>query len=167
LLSANALAVDGVSLEAGNGDSTNMARVGVIWKWDKKWFNDGEGSLLVTGFWEATAGTWRGHSAVGNNQTVTDIGITPVFRLQQRTPSSFAPYAEAAIGFHLISPAFIYANRKFGSSFQFGDHVGLGARFGKQQQFDIGYRFQHLSNGSIKKPNQGINLNQVHFAYYF
>jgi len=165
LLSGNVWAVDGVSFELGNGDSTDTARVGAIWNWDKKWFT--EGDWLVTGFWEATAGTWRGKSSVGNNQTVIDLGITPVFRFQQKNPSGIAPYAEAAIGFHMISPTFIYANRKFGSSFQFGDHVGFGVRMGEHQQYDLGYRYQHLSNGGIKKPNQGINLSEVHFAYHF
>jgi len=165
LLSGNAGAVDGVSFELGNGDHADTMRVGAIWNWDKQWFAGGDWS--VTGFWEASAGTWRGNSAVGHNQTITDLGITPVFRIMQTKPSGFAPYAEAAIGFHLISPTFIYANRKFGSAFQFGDHVGFGVRMGEHQQFELGYRYQHLSNAGIKKPNQGINLNQIHFAYCF
>ena len=165
LFSTSVFAVDGVSVEYGNGDATNMARVGANWKWDKQWFT--EGNWLVTGFWEASVGRWDGHSAAGDNQTITDLSITPVFRFQQKNPSGFAPYAEAAIGFHLITPTFINADRKFSTAFQFGDHVGLGVRFGDRQQFDLGYRFQHLSNGSIKKPNQGINFNQIRFGYQF
>lgn len=165
LLTGNAWAVDGVSFELGNGDYTDTARVGAIWNWDKQWFT--EGDWLVTGFWEASAGMWRGRSSIGNNQTITDVGITPVFRFQQKHPSGVAPYLEGAIGAHLISPTYIYANRRFGSAFQFGDHIGFGMRFGEHQQFDLGYRFQHLSNGGIKKPNQGININQVHFSYLF
>jgi hypothetical protein len=165
LFSANALAIDGVAVEYGNGDSTDMARASVLWSWDRQWF--AEGDWVVTGFWEAALGSWRGKSVAGNNQTVTDIGITPVFRLQQKQPGAFAPYVEGAIGFHLITPTFIYANRHFGSSFQFGDHLGLGVRFGNHQQFDVGYRYQHLSNGGIKQPNQGINFNQIRFTYHF
>ncbi len=165
LFSTSVFAVDGVSVEYGNGDATNMARVGANWKWDKQWFT--EGNWLVTGFWEASVGRWDGHSSAGDNQTITDLGITPVFRFQQKNPSGFAPYAEAAIGFHLITPTFINADRKFSTAFQFGDHIGLGVRFGDRQQFDLGYRFQHLSNGSIKKPNQGINFNQIRFGYQF
>lgn len=165
LFSGNVWAVDGISLELGNGDQTDVVRAGAIWNFDRQWFT--EGDWLVSGYWEATAGSWKGRSAVGNNQTITDLGITPVFRLQQKTPSAISPYLEAAIGFHLISPTFVYANRHFGSAFQFGDHIGLGVRFGEQQQFDLGYRYQHLSNGGIKKPNQGINLNQVHFVYHY
>ncbi len=165
LFSGSVLAVDGVSVEYGNGDAADMARVGALWNWDKQWFT--EGDWLVTGFWEASLGTWRGNSAAGNNQTITNLGVTPVFRLQQKNQAGFAPYAEAAIGLHLISPTFIYANRHFGSSFQFGDHLGFGARFGDHQQFDLGYRYQHVSNGGFKKPNQGINFNQVRFTYHF
>ena len=165
LLSGNVFAIDGLSVEQGKGQQTNTARLGVIWDFNKTWFN--EGDWLVTGFWEANVGIWRGNSAAGNNQTITDLGVTPVFRLQQKSPTGFAPYLEGAIGFHLISPTYIYANRKFGSAFEFGDHIGFGTRFGDKQQFDIGYRFQHLSNGGIKKPNQGININQVHFSYHF
>ncbi len=165
LLSGNAFAVDGFSLEVGNGQHTDTARVGAFWNFNKTWFN--EGDWLVTGFWEANVGTWRGNSAVGNNQTITEIGLTPVFRLQQKSPSGFAPYLEGAIGVHFISPTFIYTNRKLGSSFQFGDHLGFGVRFGEKQQFDLGYRFQHLSNGGLKVPNQGININELHFSYHF
>lgn len=165
LFSGNLYALDTVSVEFGNGNATDMARIGAGWDWGKQWFTDGE--WLVTGFWEASIGTWRGNSTVGNNRTITDIGVTPVFRLQQKNMGSFAPYAEAAIGFHMISPTFIYANRQFGSAFQFGDHLGLGVRFGERRQFDFAYRYQHLSNGGIKQPNQGINFSQVRFAYRF
>ncbi len=165
LLSGNVWAIDGVSVEQGNGDYTDTTRVGLVWNWDRQWFT--EGDWLVTGFWEAAIGRWQGRSSAGNNQTITDVGLTPVLRFQQKNPSAFAPYIEGAVGFHLISPTFIYANRHFGSAFQFGDHVGFGVRFGEHQQFDLGYRYQHLSNGSIKQPNQGINLNQIHFIYQF
>jgi hypothetical protein len=165
LFSGSALAVDGISVEAGNGDHTDTARVGAIFNFERQWFTDGD--WQVGGFWEATAGIWQGRSGAGNNQKITDIGITPVFRLQQKNPSGISPYLEGAIGFHLISPTYIYANRQFGSAFQFGDHLGAGVRFGDHQQYDLSYRYQHLSNGGIKKPNQGINLNQIHFVYHF
>lgn len=158
-------AVDGISVEAGNGNATDMARIGLQWDWQKKWFTGG--SWHVSGYWDASLGYWHGHSAAGDNQNITDIGLTPVFRLQQNNPSGVAPYLEGAIGFHLLSRTFINADRKFGSSFQFGDHVGAGIRFGPKGAYDLSYRFQHLSNGGIKEPNQGINFNQIRFAYHF
>ncbi len=165
MLCGNVWAVDGISVEAGNGNATDTERVGAIWNFNRNWFTDGD--WQVTGFWEAMVGRWRGHSSFGDNQNVTDLGLTPVFRLVQKNPGSLAPYLEGAIGAHLISPDFINGDRRFGSSFQFGDHVGAGIRLGERQQYDLGYRFQHLSNGGIKKPNQGINLNEVHLIYHF
>lgn len=54
-----------------------------------------------------------------------------------------------------------------GIAFQFGDHLGVGMIFGDRGQFDLGYRFQHVSNADIKKPNSGINIQQIRFAYLF
>ncbi len=165
LLGSSAYAGYGAAIEYGNGDATDMARIAVTRDFEKQWFSDGD--WLVTGFWEASIGSWQGDSSAGGNRNITDIGLTPVFRFQQKHPSSWAPYLEGAIGFHLISPTQINATRQFGSAFQFGDHVGFGVRFGERQQFDLGYRFQHLSNGGIKQPNNGINFNQIRFGYHF
>jgi hypothetical protein len=165
LASNHAIAVDGLSVELGRGNATDTARIGAIWDFNQSWFTDGD--WQVTGFWEATAGTWRGHSNTGGNHIITELGLSPVFRFQEKHPVGIAPYLEGSIGFHLIDLTYIYNNRKFGSAFQFGDHLGFGVRFGEQQQFDLGYRLQHLSNGGIKQPNQGINFSQIHFSYHF
>ncbi len=165
LLNGNVWAVDGVSAEIGSGDDTNMGRIGAQWDWQKKWFTDG--NWLMAGYWEASAGSWNGRNSGGNNYNITDIGFTPVFRLQQKNFSGLAPYLEAGIGVHLISDIHINADRTFSTAFQFGDHIGAGMRFGDRQQFDLGYRFQHLSNGSIKHPNPGINFSQIRLAYHF
>ena len=165
LLSGRVWAVDAVSVEVGKGFYTDVVRVGAVWDSDRHWSVGSATQLLA--YWEATAGVWRGHSQAGENQIITDLGITPVFRLQQQELSGFASYLEGAIGFHLISPTFIYSNRKFGSAFQFGDLVGVGIRYGEHRQFDLGYRFLHVSNGNIKQPNPGINFSQVHFIYHF
>jgi hypothetical protein len=168
LMATNAGAAEGIlnpAIEVGHGDSTDMMRVAFSLDWEKRWFDSG--NWMVAGFWEASLGEWKGKSSAGNNQSIVDVGLTPVFRFQQRTLSGLAPYAEAAIGFHLISPTFINANRKFGSAFQFGDHVGFGIRLGERYQYDLGYRYQHFSNGSIKQLNQGINFNQIRFTYHF
>lgn len=165
LMATRAFAVDGVFIEYGHANMVEMSRVGALWKWNRSWLNDGD--WQVTGFWEALLGSWRGYRPNDNNQTITEIGITPVFRLAQKNASGMAPYLEGGfIGLHLISPTFIYTDRKFGCSLQFGNHIGFGVSFGEHRQFDLGYRFQHLSNGDITQPNQGINFSQAHFIYH-
>jgi len=146
-------ASDGVSFEAGNGNGAEMWRIGVTRKWQKRWLETGNWHL--GGYWELQYGEWYG----GN--TIHDFGFTPVWRFQQTERSSFSPYVEAAIGFHLIQPVRLSESRGFSTSFQFGDHVGAGVRFGERQKFDLGMRFQHLSNGGIKEPNNGINFTQL------
>ena len=160
-----AFAVDGVSIEAGNGNATDMMRAGLQWDWQARWFDTGYWHL--GGYWDASVGSWHGKAAIGGNQNIIDFGITPVFRYQRDSIAGITPYVEAAVGIHLISRTYINADRKFGSSFQFGDHVGAGFLFGGKGEYDLEYRFQHLSNAGIKKPNQGINFNQVRFAYHF
>lgn len=153
-------ASDGASFELGSGDGAEMWRVGVFWDWKRKSLS--AGNWHVGGYWEAQFGQWSG----SGKRTITDFGLTPVFRFQQTSPSRISPYVEGAIGFHLISSTALDDNRRFSTAFQFGDHVGAGARFGERGRYDLSLRFQHLSNGSIKKPNNGINFLQIRLQHH-
>jgi lipid A 3-O-deacylase len=155
-------AIDGISIEGGRGDGTDMWRVGVQWEWNKRWFQGQNWHL--GGFWDLAAGYWRRSAAPGLNRSLTDIGLTPVFRLQSNDLQGL--YLEAAIGFHLLSRTSL-GDKRFSTRFQFGDHLGAGVRFGPGGRYDLGYRFQHLSNAGIKRPNHGINFHQVRFQYRF
>jgi hypothetical protein len=168
-----AFAVDGVSFEYGKSDSSNSSvdlyRVGMLWDWNKKLLDFG--NWHVGGFWDLSLGYWDNNSPFQtpgrSTSNLEEIGFTPTFRLQQNTISGFAPYAEMAVGFHFLSQTSVGAQRVFGSSFQFGDHIGVGVRFGDKGRYDIGYRYQHLSNAGIKQPNQGINYNILRLQYRF
>ncbi|MCW5568831.1 MAG: acyloxyacyl hydrolase [Dokdonella sp.] len=156
-------AVDGVSVELGRGDGTDMGRIGLQWDWNKRWFPGQNWHL--GGYWDLALGYWdRGGVLPGQNDSITEIGLTPVFRLQQNDLKGL--YAEAAIGFHLLSRTSL-GDKRFSTRFQFGDHLGVGYRFGARGEYDLGLRYQHLSNGSIKKPNNGINFAQIRFQYRF
>jgi len=159
---AASFASDGVSLEVGKGvgESVEMWRVGVTRKWKSKLLEAGNWHL--GGYWEAQFGQWSG----SNKRTISDLGVTPVFRFQQTSRSAISPYVEGAIGFHVITPTHLDENRHFGGAFQFGDHVGAGARFGERGRYELGMRLQHISNGGIKKPNDGINFLQARFLYH-
>lgn len=164
-------AVDSVSVEIGRSDSSNsdvdMGRVGVQWKWGKRWAVGS--NWHIGGYWDLSLGHWDNNTipALREGSSVTDLGFTPTFRLQSNDPSGTGPYLEAAIGFHLLSRTSVSSQRRFGSAFQFGDHIGAGFRFGPRGAYDLSYRYQHLSNGGIKKPNQGINFHQVRLQYHF
>ena len=164
-----AYAVDGLSFEYGRSDSTNadvdLYRVSAQWDWKNKLID--MGGLHLGGYWETTFGYWNNNSIAKTQDSIFDVGITPVIRLQPNNLRGFSAYAELGVGVHLLSRTSVSTQRQFGSAFQFGDHLGAGLRFGEKGQFDIGYRYQHLSNAGIKGPNQGINFHQVRFAYHF
>jgi hypothetical protein len=164
-----ARAVDGMSIELGTSDSSNtsvdLVRVGVQWDWSKRWALGS--NWHVGGYWDLSLGYWDNDSRNRSTSSIVDFGVTPVFRLQQTTPGAVAPYLEAAVGFHYLSKSSVGSERRFGSRFQFGDHIGLGLRFGPRHAYDIGYRYQHLSNAGIKQPNQGINFHQLRLQYHF
>ena len=164
-------AVDGFSLEFSKSDSSNsdvnLYRAGLQWNWNKRWFDTG--SWHLGGYWDLSLGYWDNRTipTLKTNDSIADIGLTPVFRFQQDPVNGVSPYFEAAVGFHLLSATSVSTERKFGSNFQFGDHIGAGLRFGQKGQFDIGYRYQHLSNAGITEPNQGINFHVVRLQYHF
>jgi hypothetical protein len=158
-----ALAMDGMAVEAGRGDGTDMGRVAVQWDWGQRWFQGAE--WHVGGYWDLGLGYWRrDDTRAGENDDIVEIGLTPVFRLQGNDLTG--PFAEIGIGAHLLSRTSI-GDKRLSTKFQFGDHIGVGYRFGAKGAWELGYRYQHLSNGSIKKPNDGINFHQVRVQYRF
>ena len=151
-------ALDGVSAEFGYSDDVRLWRAGLQWKWERRWWRGGAWEL--GGYWDLSLGGWRNGS-----DTVYDLGLTPVFRLEGTAPGS--AYVEAAIGAHFISDLRIDENKAFSTSFQFGDHIGVGLRFGPRERYDMSLRLQHLSNGGIRKPNPGIDFLQLRLQYHF
>ena len=161
--SVPAWALDGVAFEIGGGEGVDRVRAAVQWDWNRQWLRVSDWHL--GGYWDLSIGQWhKGDVAPGQNDDITDIGLTPVFRVQPNTLTG--PYFEAGIGFHLLSRTSI-GDKQLSTKFQFGDHLGLGYRFGAKGAFDVGYRFQHHSNAGIKRPNPGINFHQVRVRYHF
>jgi hypothetical protein len=161
-LAAPAAALDGVSVEAGRDGSYEMARFGVQWQWKQRWL--ATGGRHFGGYWDLSAGSWRADALAGQNDSLDDIGLTPTLRWQADDLQGL--YLEAGIGAHYLSRTSL-GGRRFSTRFQFGDHIGMGYRFGPQGAWDLSYRFQHLSNADIKRPNDGMNSNQLRLQYWF
>jgi hypothetical protein len=165
-------AVDSVSFEMGRGnENTDLWRAGAQWKWDKHWLADRPWTLGA--YWDLQVGRWSNNNRDKENtdpgirKPIWDIGFTPVFRLERAAHGAVVPYAEAAIGFHVLSDLRINQRRVFGSKFQYGDHVAAGLRFGPGYRYDAQLRLQHHSNGGLAYPNPGINFVQLRVAYHF
>ncbi|MBY0266535.1 MAG: acyloxyacyl hydrolase [Burkholderiales bacterium] len=162
LLSTPALAVDGIAVELGKEGGKEILRAAAQWQWQKRWLVSG--GRHVGGYWDVSLGHWRDDVQGGQNDSVSDFGLTPTLRWQADNLQGF--YVEGGIGAHYISRTSL-GSKRFSTRFQFGDHIGFGYRFGPGAAYDLGYRFQHMSNADIKKPNDGINFHQLRLQYWF
>ena len=162
LAATPSFALDSVFAQAGIGKHVQSFALGLTWDW--AWQRDFRVGTL-TGYSEVDLGRWqtRGRPA---NEGFTRVGVTPVIRLY---PNGIGAgwFFEAAVGANLISPVYRNGPKLFSTTFQFGDHVAVGRRFGAKQSQEIALRFEHFSNGAIKHPNPGENFTQVRYAYRF
>ncbi len=163
-------AVDGFALEGGweegNHPTDDAFRLGgaLVWDWGVKWlpFHN----WYLGGQWEASFSYWDGSRGRTGTGSLADFGITPVFRIQTDTPvAGIYPFLEGAIGAHLFTETEL-GDRKFGINYSFGDHLGGGIRFGERGQYEINYRFQHLSH-LLGSPNDGINFHLIRLGYHW
>ncbi|MBC3885541.1 acyloxyacyl hydrolase [Undibacterium griseum] len=164
LTQSSAHAVDSFSGEFASGNKSQFVRAGVQWNWDKTWFQSN--GTHLGGYWDLTLAQWRNNAyqgVSGATQNITDVGITPVFRLQNDSKKGL--YGEAAVGAHLFSHIYSNNGRQFSTAFQFGDHIGVGYVF--QNGLDLSLKVQHFSNGAIKHPNPGANLAVLKAGFPF
>ena len=161
--------IDAISLTYGedlNDNDTKLYRLGLQNKWERTWLNDG--AWYVGGYWDAELAYMESDHKNSENDNLFDLGLTPVFRMQRDATlsSGVSPYAEVGIGPHLISETRL-GKQQYSTAFQFGSLIGFGLGFGDKGQYEISYRYQHLSNADIKTPNQGMNLHMLRIGYNF
>jgi lipid A 3-O-deacylase len=157
-------AVDTVSLELGTGNKTDVVRLGLQWEWDRQWRK--RNGTHIGGYWDLNLAQWRGtrfQNQPGNVQRFMAVGVTPVFRWQNNDLRGL--YGEAGVGLRHLFELYDNNGRQLSTNFQFASHLGAGYVF--RNDVDLGLRIQHFSNGSIKKPNGGVNFIVVRVAYRF
>ncbi|HEY5800245.1 MAG TPA: acyloxyacyl hydrolase [Burkholderiaceae bacterium] len=147
-------AADRYSLEIGAGEKVQLARVGLQFDSERTWHR--RNGRHVGMYWDLTAAYWRQgmyRDIPGNKKGIADIGLTPVFRYQRDDKRGW--YGEAAVGVHYLTELYDNDYGELSTRFQFGDHLAIG--YVTQNQWDIALKFQHFSNGGIRKPNNGVN----------
>ncbi len=156
-------AIDGVAIIVGSGQDANTMAISVQWDWERRWF--AEGDWWLGGYWELDGSYWKGKDHGAND--IYGLGITPVLRLQRSAINNIMPYIELGIGAHVLSEKTVNDDKRLGTNFQFGDHLGAGIRFGQDLNYDLGYRFQHYSNAGLSSNNPGINFHELRIRYSF
>ncbi|MEL1265790.1 acyloxyacyl hydrolase [Pseudoxanthomonas putridarboris] len=142
-------------VQGGVAEDAQSATIGVSrdWRWEKQ-YSFGR----VTGQWQGEVGRWHSDS-----QNSTQVGLTPALRLHPNRWSE-SWFIEGGIGANVIFPKYNTEKKEFSTTFNFGDHLALGKRFGAQQQHEWSLRIQHFSNARIKRPNPGENFLQFRYT---
>ncbi len=148
-----------VSFDHGEDLTLTNNRIAIGADWNEKVFE--ADSWEIVGRWDLSFHKWTSDSGVGN-QSGSIIGLSPVFHYQLKN-MEITPFIELGGGPHLLSDVQIEDENK-STQFQFGSIFGLGM---KKDQFEIGYRYLHISNANIKMPNPGTDIHSVHLGYHF
>ncbi len=156
-------AVDGYFIDIGGNSGIQSARIGMIRQWHKQWLQ--RSNWHMTGYWETALAYLKSEEPGGVN--LLDASATPVFRLRPDASGGVQPYLDAAIGLHVMSRKQLDDNHGFSNNIQLGPLLGLGVTFGEKSQYDLGYRFQHLSSANINQPSDGVNLNEIRLTYLY
>lgn len=162
-LASNAQAGMAISLERGAGDGTGLWRIGLQRDWREWTLANGWNAMVA---WEVQLGRWDALSGSMSHHPLSEIGITPIVRLERPASGSVTAFVEGAVGAHLISRNRVHSHLDMSSAYQFGDHLGVGVRFGHTPWLEVIFRHQHLSNASTVQPNDGVNFNILRVVYY-
>ncbi|MGB7932324.1 MAG: acyloxyacyl hydrolase [Gammaproteobacteria bacterium] len=171
-LGAESRWVDSITVSVGkdndtnktNAIQTNAIQLGLQNKWNRTWFNDG--AWFVGGFWDVSLAYLK--SDINQDTSLMDLSLTPFLRLQRdaQLSSGVTPFSQIGLGGHLLSDTEL-GNRDLATRLQFGPQVGVGLGFGQKGNYELTYRYQYLTNGGIKQPNDGLKMHFLSFGYAF
>lgn len=105
------------------------------------------------------AASWQASSG-RSPSSLWQAAVTPTLRWW------WAPryYLELGTGPSYISRT-RFADKELSTRLQFNSFAGVGMRLGQGHR--LGLRYTHISNASIKRPNPGLNLLELSYAYMF
>ncbi|MCC6201841.1 MAG: acyloxyacyl hydrolase [Gammaproteobacteria bacterium] len=156
---------DSVAVTAGHGfsHSPNQLYLSYQRDWERRWLE--HAGWHLSGAWDFGMGLLHTGAHAGLlAESSMQLGAAPVLRMQRDSRDGL--YFEAGVGLHLLSNSRI-GDLDLGTNYQFASRVGLGLRFGSESTFDLSYHVQHMSNGSLKKPNDGAEFHLIRAQYHF
>ncbi|MFS8974538.1 acyloxyacyl hydrolase [Cupriavidus necator] len=149
-----------VAFGRDHSHNINKYEIGLLWDSGFAWGNPQRWQTTL--HWEVDLAQWDS----GKGRDVTEIGFSPVFRLERRG-GSIVPFLEGSVGFRIMSHVSTSPSHNYSSAFQFTEIIGFGLAFCKELACELGFRYQHISNASIKKPNPGTDFITGYLAYRF
>lgn len=109
--------------------------------------------------WEIGLSRWR-----AGKEVINGLGISPVLSYPLWRGPDYHSYLEFGVGVAYIDRKLL-AERDLSSHLQFEDRIGIGLRFGRGLKHGINLRALHYSNAGLAKPNDGIDIILLSYAF--
>jgi len=147
----------------GGEDGNDYERIGLSMRlnplWSSRWGNWQVSALPEL---ELSHLRYTGPAAAGPD-SMNQVGAIALLHLHHGE-GRMRPYVEAGLGASLFSHDRL-GNKDFSTRFQFSEHLGLGLEFAGR--WFAGLQYSHYSNADIKKPNNGLDLQQIVIGAHF
>jgi lipid A 3-O-deacylase len=119
----------------------------------------------LTLHWDLWVSHWRVPAERGRSG-LTQIGGAAIWR--HALGGQGAPwFVDLGIGASVMDRLYATPQKRFSTAFQFTEVAAQGFRFGDGQRQEISLRYQHFSNGGIKRPNPRQDIVRVRWAAHF
>jgi len=160
--SALDLTPSGLSVQIGRSpDKTNVLAVGAVW--DSRW-RAGQ-RVAFSAYGEVMLSHWRADAIGGGHQSLQQLTLLPVLRIQPRAESPF--FFDIGIGASYLGTDYATSDKRFSTRWNFYDVLGAGYRFGPSGKHEIGLRLVHVSNAGLRHPNPGEEFVMLRYATRF
>lgn len=160
-------AVQGASLAVVAGASADARIGGVAWKWNAPdALHESPADRLTWGIEADVMNVHATHDGPDGAANIVAIGVTPSLRTEW-SHGDLVPYTAIGIGAHLVSHTQLRGGPTLSTAFQFGEWLEAGWRFGARRAFEVGLRIEHMSNASIKEPNDGLTFGALRFGWHY
>jgi hypothetical protein len=139
----------GYGEQVGNNASQKNGVLDIFYNFYTKDFGNLEFSLGAGGSYVWTEGREDDHLLIAT--------LLPSIRYHFNTKTAFHPFIFLGAGPSIMSDEDL-GYQESGGRFTFNDFVGIGMRFGAEQQWTMQYCYRHISNAGVYTPNDGFDI---------
>ena len=159
------LAPDSFFIKTGLAEEASAFSLGIGWDQSDWLWSTLPDSVSLT--FEVELGHWQAFHPRHEQAEFIQFGVTPLLRYPLAASARCTWFVEGGVGFHFIAPRYRTHGKRFSTSVNFQDLIGLGLRFGEARRNEVVLYVSHFSNGGIKEPNPGENFLQLRYLRHF
>jgi hypothetical protein len=152
-----------VHLDGGEGDGVRRIAAGLPWPGCTDDLPCDRGCRAAVWWTVRVSRRWQPHYR-GPHQDLWDARAMPALRIGSHAAGPRF-FLEIGAGFHYLSGQDIGRTRGFGKSFQFGETFAAGIEFGTRHEQALAARIDHISNGGLEAPNNGITYFLLEYRH--